>query len=78
MYKLSEQEINPKVLSVSNSCDNNENSKNGKNCLQTNAHPWDLPQQIPGAKIRMLKPQSGGKFSVQIPGSARGDGYGKN
>ena len=43
--------------------------------------PWDLPQQIPAprAKIRMQKPRSGGKFSMQIPGGARGgDGYGKN
>ena len=44
--------------------------------------PRDLPQNIPAprAKIRMQKPQSGGKFSVQIPGGARGggDGYGKN
>ena len=36
--------------------------------------PRDLPQNIPAprAKIRMQKPQSGGKFSVQIPGGARG------
>ena len=43
--------------------------------------PRDLPQNIPApqAKIRMQKPQSGGKFSVQIPGGTRGgDGYGKN
>ena len=42
--------------------------------------PRDLPQQIPapGAKIRMQKPRSGGKFSVQIPGvRGGGDGYGK-
>ena len=36
--------------------------------------PRDLPQQIPAprAKIRMQKPRSGGKFSMQIPGGARG------
>ena len=45
--------------------------------------PWELPQQIPApreppqqipvprAKTRMQKPQGGGKFLVQIPGSAR-------
>ena len=33
MYKLSEQQINPKVLSVTNPCHYNENSKNGKNRL---------------------------------------------
>ena len=38
-YKLSEQQINPKVLSVSCSCDYNDNSKNGRNLSQTNAHP---------------------------------------
>ena len=31
-YKISEQQVlNPKVLSVTNSCDNNENSKTDKN-----------------------------------------------
>ena len=36
--------------------------------------PRDIPQKIPAprAKIRMQKPQSGGEFSVQIPGGARG------
>ena len=40
----------------------------------------ELPQQIPApwAKAKMQKPQGGGKFLVQIPGDARGDGYGKN
>ena len=70
MYKISEQQIlNPKVLSVANSCDNNENSKNGKNCLQTNARP---PQKVPSAKIKMQKPRSGSKFSVQILGAGGG------
>ena len=30
------------------------------------------PYKSPHAKIRMQKPQSGGKFSVQIPGGAWG------
>ena len=36
--------------------------------------PRDIPQKMPAprAKIRMQKPQSGGEFSVQIPGVARG------
>ena len=36
--------------------------------------PRDIPQKMPAprAKIRMQKPQSGGEFSVQIPGGARG------
>ena len=38
-YKISEQQINPKVSSVANSCHINENSKNGKNRLLTNVHP---------------------------------------
>ena len=32
----------------------------------------DLQQQIPQAKVRTQKPQSGGKCLVQIPGDARG------
>ena len=44
----------------------------------------NLPKKSPSpGKIRMQKPQCknakvGGKFSVQIPRGARGDGYGKN
>ena len=36
--------------------------------------PRDIPQKMPAhrAKIRMQKPQSGGEFSVQIPGGAWG------
>ena len=38
--------------------------------------PRELSQQIPAprAKARMQKPQGGGKFLVQIPRGARGDG----
>ena len=69
-YKLSEQQINPKVLSVSNSCDYNGNSKNGK--IVYGQMPAPTPTNSrPRAKIRMQKPRSGGKFSVQIPGGAR-------
>ena len=41
--------------------------------------PREVSQQMPAprGKARMQKPQSGGKFLVQIPGGgARGDGYG--
>ena len=40
--------------------------------------PRELSLQIPapGAKARMQKPKGGSKFLVQIPGDARGDGYG--
>ena len=42
--------------------------------------PRELPQQMPThrAKARMPKPQGGGKFLVQIPVGAQGDGYGWN
>ena len=42
--------------------------------------PRQLSQQIPvpWAKAKMQKPQGGGKFLVQIPRDARGDGYGWN
>ena len=38
--------------------------------------PRELPQQMPapGAKARIQNPQGGGKFLVQIPGGARGEG----
>ena len=62
------------MLSVDNSCRYIENSKNGKNRLQTNARPSGATptNARPRAKARMQKPQGGGKFLVQIPGSARG------
>ena len=34
--------------------------------------PRNLTDKSPQAKIRMQKPQSGGKFSVQIPGGGGG------
>ena len=36
--------------------------------------PWELSQQIPAprAKLRMQKPQGGGKVLVQIPGVCGG------
>ena len=73
-YKISEQQINPKVLPVANSCHYNENPKNGKHRFQTNVRPSGATPTNP-----MQRPQGGGKFLVQIPGGARGgDGYGKS
>ena len=74
MYKISEQQINPKVLSVANSCHYDENSKNGKTRLYANTRQ-ELPQQIPAlwAKARMQKPQGGGTVIVQIPWSVWGE-----
>ena len=58
------------MLSVANSCHYNENSKNGKNRLQTNARPSGATttNPHPQAKAWMQKPQGGLKFLVQIPG----------
>ena len=66
---------------VANSCHQNENSKNGKNCLQTNARSSGAtpPNSSPRAKARMQKPQSGGQiFGANPQRCARGDRYGKN
>ena len=39
--------------------------------------PGAIPTNLrPRAKAKMQKPQGGGKFFVQIPGGARGAGYG--
>ena len=74
-HKISEQQINPKVLSVVSACHYNGNSKNSKNRLQTNVRPSGAIPTNPRlqAKARMRKPQGGGKVLVQIPGDARGD-----
>ena len=44
MYKIAEQEITPEVISVTNSCDYNENSKLAKIVFRQMPAPWDLPQ----------------------------------
>ena len=68
-HKISEQQINPKVLLVASSCDYNGNSK-----WQKIPAPRELSQQIPNPwpKARMQKPPGGGKFLVLIPRSVRG------
>ena len=75
--------MNHKVFLVANSCHHNENSKNGKNRLQTNTchsranptnpHPHPHP---PWAKAKMQKPQGGGKFLCKSFGGAQRNGYG--
>ena len=65
------------MLSVANSCHYNENFKNGKHRLLTNARPsgaapTNLRPPPSPAKAWMQKPQGGGKFLVQIPGGGRG------
>ena len=46
-YKISEQQINAKVLSVANSCHYNENSKNGKSRLWKDARPSEATPTKP-------------------------------
>ena len=71
---ISEQQINPKVLSVADFCHNDENSKNGKNSFVEHARPLgttptnSLP--TPWQKIECKSTRVGGKFFMQIPGDA--------
>ena len=67
-HKISDQQINPKVLSVATSCHHNGNSKHGKYVYRQIPAPWEPSQQLPPAKARMKKPQGGGKFLIQMPG----------
>ena len=68
------------MLSVANHCDYNENSKNGKNCLQTNAHPSGPTSKIspppPGQKLGCKKPRVGANFRCKYPWGTRGGGGG--
>ena len=69
-YKILEQQINPQVLSVVNSCHYNENSKNGKNCLYTNALPSGATptNPPPGQKLGCESPRVGANFWCKSPG----------
>ena len=74
-YKLSEQQINPKVLSVANSCHHNENSKNGKNRKKTNAHPsGTTPTNVrpPGQKLGCKSSGMGANFWCKSRGCTGG------
>ena len=67
------------MLSVADFCHNDENSKNGKNSFVENARPLGTTSinkspPRPLAKDMMQKRPSGGKFFMQIPGDARGEG----
>ena len=72
-YDISEQQITPKcclspVLAIIMKI-----PKMAKIVCRQMPVPRDLPKQIPArAKIRVQKPRSEGKFSVQIPGGAGG------
>ena len=75
-YKISEQQITlkcclPPILAIIMKI-----PKMAEIVKRQMPAPRDIPQKIPAprAKIRMQKPQSGGEFSVQIPGGARGGG----
>ena len=74
MYKISEQQVNPKVLSVASLVIIMKISKTGKHRIWQMPAPHRAAQQIlgPRATAWMQKPQGGDKFLVQIPGDARG------
>ena len=75
-HKISEQQINPKVLSVVSSCHYNGNSKHGKYVYRQMPAPWELSQQIsPGKSLDEKAPGWGQIFYANARG-ARGDGYG--
>ena len=76
MHKISEQQLlNPEVVSVANSCDSNENSKNGKNHLQTNAHPSEpTPKKSPQQKLGCKRIRVGANFWCKPQGWVGGWG----
>ena len=74
---MSEQQVNPKVLSVVNSSHYNEHFKNGKHHLIREMLAYqELPQRTPTPRANawIQKPQGRGKFLVQISGGALGGG----
>ena len=74
------QILNPKVLSVANSCDYNEIPKMAKIVYRQMPAPRDLFPKIPatGQKLGCKSPRVGENFRCKSPGVRRGDGYGKN
>ena len=74
---ISEQQINPKVLSVADFCHNYENSKNGKNSFVENARPLgttptnSLP--APWQKIGCKSTRVGANFDANPRGCAGGE-----
>ena len=74
-YKISEQQVNPKVLSVANSCHYNENFENGKHRLKTNARPSGAAPtnpRPPGKSLDVKAPGWGKIFGANPQGCARG------
>ena len=67
----SEQQINPKVLSVADFCHNDENSKNGKNSFLENARPLGTTLinslLAPWQKIRCKSVRVGANFLCKSP-----------
>ena len=65
MYKISEQQINPKVLSVANSCLIMKILKKAKIVYRQMPAPWELPPQIsptPEQKLGCKSPRVGANF----------------
>ena len=66
MYKLSEQQINPKVLLVANSC---HQMKMAKIVYRQMPAAWELPQQIPPRqKLGCRSPRVGANFWCKSSG----------
>ena len=79
MYKISEQQVNPEVLSVAKSCHYNENFKKWQKILYRQMPaPRRAAQQIPtpGQQLECKSPKVGTSFWCKSPGVCGGDGYG--
>ena len=78
MYKISELQVNPEVLSVTNSCHYNENLENGKHRLSPNAHPLGaVPTNPcpPGKSLDAKGPGWGQIFGANPQGCTGGGGW---
>ena len=77
MYKISEQQVNPKVLSVAKSCHYNENFKKWQKILYRQMPaPRRAAQQIlaPLQQLGCNSPRVGTSFWCKFPG-VRGGGW---
>ena len=79
MYKISEQQVNPEVLSVAKSYHYNKNVKKWQTSFIDKCPPLaQLPNKFPPPRatawMQMQKPQGEDKVLMQIPGVARGEG----
>ena len=78
MCKISEQQVNPKVLLVSKYCHNNENFlKMADIVYRQMPAPRELPNKSPphGQQFGYKSPRVGTSFWCKSPGCT-GDGYG--